>query len=651
MNLLGLLPSAALGASAFSAILLALPLGCASAADLLVPEQYATIQSAVDAANDGDCVLLAAGMYPEDVSVLNRSVAIRSRSGAEVTVVRSITWVDETPVLRECEVVGITFLEGSELRANGLAGVRKCVFLDGAGVYFDPHTQQGAYTELADCEFRGATSIRPRPPGDAHSIISIRSCSFRGQGSVHLGLLESDLVEVTNCRFESVVLYSSGAFVSFSDCVFERMYVGLNSYLGVNVTDSMYVDCQIDLGTRNRFPVEFTRNWCISSEVRVGEGDPPGILDISLNRFLDTPCTVLSWSTVSLADNQFRGASPLVILPVEYAAITGNTFETGDATPLTISSCGDTSCIFDVTGNTLVGGEFGLIASGVLPTIHVTCNDFFDQSNSPTSGLPDPTGSEGNLSADPLFCADNGVDLALESESPCAPGNHPDGMDCGVIGGLEIGCGGSGRRPDLEAVTLGINDPYSLDSLAIRVVVRNRGEIPIWGWELEFTDGVDVIRKAGVPLLPHSSWTWVVKTVPVGTPHPATGLGVCLDPDNLFVESDESNNCWVGAETVADVESDVADRSKLWDEWLPRSPIRNGQVVELPPGCLEVVVIDAVGRVQRRATGGGGASTMNSFVWEASSDHGDRFAAGVYFLRLRGSGREVTKRVVFLRGQ
>jgi len=29
----------------------------------------------------------------------------------------------------------------------------------------------------------------------------------------------------------------------------------------------------------------------------------------------------------------------------------------------------------------------------------------------------------------------------LQADSPCAPGNHPDGMDCGTIGALGVECG------------------------------------------------------------------------------------------------------------------------------------------------------------------------------------------------------------------
>jgi hypothetical protein len=44
--------------------------------------------------------------------------------------------------------------------------------------------------------------------------------------------------------------------------------------------------------------------------------------------------------------------------------------------------------------------------------------------------------------ADPQFCGISGSgNFYLQSDSPCAPGNHPDGSDCGIIGALPVLCG------------------------------------------------------------------------------------------------------------------------------------------------------------------------------------------------------------------
>ena len=95
-----------------------------------------------------------------------------------------------------------------------------------------------------------------------------------------------------------------------------------------------------------------------------------------------------------------------------------------------------------VIANSLGGGaivceiEFFLFG----PTL--TCCDLFGNVGGDWTGyIADQLGVDGNFSADPLFCDTAGVDLTLEECSPCLPGNHPDGYNCGdVIGAFGAGC-------------------------------------------------------------------------------------------------------------------------------------------------------------------------------------------------------------------
>ena len=68
------------------------------------------------------------------------------------------------------------------------------------------------------------------------------------------------------------------------------------------------------------------------------------------------------------------------------------------------------------------------------------CTDAYG--NSDTLWEEAIAGRRGNFSACPSFCNAfaEPFDLHLCDESPCAPGNHPDGIDCGLIGGWPVGC-------------------------------------------------------------------------------------------------------------------------------------------------------------------------------------------------------------------
>lgn len=71
----------------------------------------------------------------------------------------------------------------------------------------------------------------------------------------------------------------------------------------------------------------------------------------------------------------------------------------------------------------------------------VRCNDVWNNAAGNWSGISeDPTGDNGNFSADPLFCIPLLHDYTLAAISPCMPGNNPYGADCDTVGALGQGC-------------------------------------------------------------------------------------------------------------------------------------------------------------------------------------------------------------------
>ena len=59
----------------------------ASATDLLVPQQYATIQAAINAAVTGDSVLIAPGIYNEALTITGKAITVRSTGTASTTTI------------------------------------------------------------------------------------------------------------------------------------------------------------------------------------------------------------------------------------------------------------------------------------------------------------------------------------------------------------------------------------------------------------------------------------------------------------------------------------------------------------------------------------------------------------------------------------
>ena len=96
------------------------------------------------------------------------------------------------------------------------------------------------------------------------------------------------------------------------------------------------------------------------------------------------------------------------------------------------------------------GGASSANGMALLATPSVlSCNDTFGNEVADYSGVPDPTGTDGNISLDPLFCSSGTGHFNLTEESPCAAANSGG---CGLIGALTSGCGTS-PVPDEEVAT------------------------------------------------------------------------------------------------------------------------------------------------------------------------------------------------------
>lgn len=93
------------------------------------------------------------------------------------------------------------------------------------------------------------------------------------------------------------------------------------------------------------------------------------------------------------------------------------------------------------TGGTGNANGMALLAEPSL----LSCNDTFGNVGADYSGVPDPTGTDGNISLDPLFCNSGTGQFNVTDESPCAAANSGG---CGLIGALSSGCEVSGVQDE-----------------------------------------------------------------------------------------------------------------------------------------------------------------------------------------------------------
>jgi len=155
-------------------------LAIAESETLLVPSEYPDIAEAIDAAESGDTVLIACGVYPaHDLVVDSKQIVIRSATGQADCVTIDVEGYDSflkgTSLTGNFRLEGLTFFNSHKevlYFDGGAAEVRGCLFNDnGRGVI-----DNEGFTKVTRCTFWG--TLGPCISAYGEGFPDVRRCIF-----------------------------------------------------------------------------------------------------------------------------------------------------------------------------------------------------------------------------------------------------------------------------------------------------------------------------------------------------------------------------------------------------------------------------------------------------------------------------------------
>jgi len=376
-----------------------------------VPDDQPTIQAGIDAASTGDTVLVACGTYYEHGLHMKSGVILLSSSGQAECVTIDAQQQGSVIVCNETEattrIEGISIIGGASWHGGGLQCISSsptithCIISnnsaieDGGGIYcYD------SAAVITDCVIQGNTAYHGGGISCVGNSPEITSCTVNGNNT-------------RSTRWPPEAgggIYLEGSHASITDSQIEGNVSGWGGGIYGYFSNATIVGC------------------VISGNAAIDGGG------------VDFDDSQPSLEFCSIVDNtSMRGGGVILFrsdMSLVSCTIVGNIADNGGGIWCKFCDPILASCILSFSElGSAIHADYD-----VLPVI--LCTDIFGNAGGDWDGvIADQLGTAGNFALDPLFCSDDHQsNLSLKSNSPCAPGNHPDGDDCGLIGALPVGC-------------------------------------------------------------------------------------------------------------------------------------------------------------------------------------------------------------------
>ena len=363
---------------------------------------FSSIQAAIDAAVDGDEVVVAPCAYFETINFLGKAIRLRSSGGPDVTTIDA---------QGEGVVVTCTSGEGPDTILDG--------FTITGGAFFGGMRNEGSSPTVTDCSFDGNTAAAGGGMfTSGTSSPTVTNCSFTGNMAAPFSGLGGGMT------------IGGGSNVTVTGCTFTGNTTGLfgGGLVILNGSNATVTDCT------------FTDN------VSVNSGGGMAILDGSP---LVTGCTFIG-NTALQGGGIMNGTGSSPILT--NCVLHGNTASEGGGGMANFGSCPTLiNCTITQNFDGPVGGggifNDGFNSSVTLVVLNCVLWDNFENQirevgeNSDTtvlySNIQGGWPGLGNINALPMFVDPDNGDLRLQPGSPCIDAGDDTAVPKGVLRDLD----------------------------------------------------------------------------------------------------------------------------------------------------------------------------------------------------------------------
>ncbi|MEZ4648220.1 MAG: right-handed parallel beta-helix repeat-containing protein [Candidatus Eisenbacteria bacterium] len=350
--------------------------GGARAADLLVlPDgggPYPTIQSAVDAADTGDSVVLGTGTFVgagnRDILVDGKQITLRSESGDPASSVIDCEGTAMEPHRGLCIRGGEFMARGISIRNGDVSGA-------------EPGRSNGGGILIEDVE---RVTLE---------VCIVESCTAFDGGGVYVRGLDRSVVILTDCEFRQNVATGIGGGVA---CVFGSLEISNSLVLGNEGGDGGGVVISSADGSIDSSVFVRNRSHNYGGAVIVDTGR------LSIER---------STLVENRADNEYGAA-----------VFSGALSEIGSESQLRMQS-----------SLVAFNGDGVAIGCDGQSSAQLTCCILYGNGSDELDGCVGGV-EEGTIHEDPLPCTSEDEDWSVHANSPCLPDNNGCGVQIGASG-------------------------------------------------------------------------------------------------------------------------------------------------------------------------------------------------------------------------